>query len=124
MRTLVATFAAAIAWTVGDLAHAAPVAYIVTFKAAGPGAVPAARVGIETGSRERALGFRARLRYRTALRGFAADLSERDAERLRHDPEVASVTRDSEVRALAAVARAPGEAVPTGIARIGSAGAN
>jgi subtilisin len=74
-----------------------------------------------TNMRERALGFNARLRYRSALRGFAANLSEQDVRQLRHDPAVATIAPDSRFKALAKVPRGAGETVPTGIARIGAA---
>src|SRR5687768_6779041 len=66
-------------------------------------------------------GFRARLRFRQALRGFAANLSDEQAARLREDPAVASVTPDRPVRAFGEVALAAGETAPTGVLRMGVA---
>ena len=67
------------------------------------------------------LGFDARHEYRRALKGFAAELSTADVRALRQDPEVAMVSPDLEVRALAVAPLAAGESVPTGVARIEAA---
>ncbi|MFP5361265.1 MAG: S8 family serine peptidase [Thermoleophilia bacterium] len=75
-----------------------------------------------TARRERAQGFRARLRYSRAVSGFAATLTAEQAERLRSDPAVASVTPDRIVTAAARVPLAAGEPLPpTGTRRIGTA---
>ena len=75
-----------------------------------------------TTRRERSHGFRARLRYSKAVKGFAATLSAAQVERLRADPNVASVAEDRIVRAAAAVPLAPGEPLPpTGVRRIETA---
>ncbi|HWC25663.1 MAG TPA: S8 family serine peptidase [Solirubrobacteraceae bacterium] len=75
-----------------------------------------------TARMERAHGFRARLRYTSAVRGFAATLTDAQVERLRDDPNIASVTGDRVVRASAAVPLAPGEPLPpTGVRRIETA---
>jgi subtilisin len=86
--------------------------------------VPASRVDPETDALERTLGFGARLRYKSALRGFAARLSEQEVERLKRDARVALVAPDSKLEALAAVPRAAGESVPTGVSRVGAADAS
>ena len=65
-------------------------------------------------------GFACRLRYRSALRGFAARLRPRQARALRRDPRVAAVDAGPRLRAAGRVAVAPGEEVPTGVARIGA----
>jgi subtilisin family serine protease len=80
-----------------------------------------AGVKAETDARERSLGFKTRFRYRHALEGFAATLSPEQVRELRADPEVASVTRDKPVSALASVPLAPGEPEPpTGAQRVGA----
>ena len=65
-------------------------------------------------------GFSSRFRYAHALRGFAADLSQRQRERLAADPRVALVTADPLVHQDALDAVVPGETLPTGIRRMGS----
>ena len=65
-------------------------------------------------------GFSSRFRYAHALRGFAADLSQRQRERLAADPRVALVTADPLVHQDAIDALVPGETLPTGIRRMGS----
>jgi subtilisin len=67
---------------------------------------------------ERANGFTSRLRYGRALKGFAARLSPKQVSELRADPDVAFVTPDRPVRALAEVPLAAGDAMPTGVRRI------
>lgn len=78
-------------------------------------------VDAATRSRERARGFRSRLRYRRALKGFAAQLSNGQVAALRRDPDVAFVSPDRRVRALGTAPLAAGEAIPTGVQRIGAA---
>ena len=68
---------------------------------------------------ERREGFDARRVYRTALKGYSAQLSRAQVRELRNDPQVASVEPNRIV--YAADALAGGEAVPTGIARMGAA---
>jgi subtilisin family serine protease len=73
----------------------------------------------ETAERERRQGFRSTLRYRRAVEGFAARLTDRQVDRLEADPEVAAVVPDRRVRATGALV--PGDDVPTGVARMGAA---
>ena len=70
---------------------------------------------------QRKRGFRARLRFRRALRGFAARLSDQQVAQLRHDPAVASVTPDRPVKALRETRLAAGDMAPTGVRRVGAA---
>ena len=90
-------------------------AYIVVL-ASSAGSTDAA-----TDELERRRGFRARLRYRRALRGFAARLTDGQAARLREDPEVASVTPDRPVKALGEVGLAQGDSAPMGVRRLAAA---
>ena len=62
-----------------------------------------------------------KLRYDTALTGFAADLNGPQLERVLADPAVAAVEPDAEVSAMGMQALAPGETVPPGIRRTGGA---
>ena len=87
----------------------------------GSDAVSSGEVTAETREREQDLGFDARHEYKRALKGFAAELSAADVRALRQDPEVALVSPDLEVRALALAPLAAGESVPTGVARIEAA---
>ena len=73
----------------------------------------------ETTARERRDGFRSRLRYGKAVKGFAAKLNARQVERLQADPEVATVTPDRVVRATGTLAT--GETAPTGVRRMQAA---
>ena len=91
-------------------------AWIVVYE---PSAVDS--VDRETDARERRRGFRARHRYRRAIEGFAARLSDEQVRALRADPDVAAVVRDRPVRALAAQTIATGDLAPTGIRRLGLA---
>jgi subtilisin len=79
-------------------------------------------VSAETAGRETRLGFKSDRRFRHAIRGFAAALSDRQAARLRGDPEVALVSLDREVRA-ATVPIIGGDQSPTGVSRIEAAAA-
>jgi subtilisin len=97
--------------------------YIVTYDGSGADAVAGAEVAAETRRRELDLGFDADLEYKRALKGFAAELSAADVQALRQDPQVALVSPDLEVHALALTPLAAGEAVPTGVARIEAANA-
>jgi subtilisin len=74
----------------------------------------------ETDARERARGFHSRLRFRRAIEGFAARLTDAQVRALRADPDVEAVVRDRPVRAVAAQPPASGEPLsPTGVRRIG-----
>jgi subtilisin len=98
-------------------AAAAPASYIVVLRDSVPSA------GAETARLERSLGFRSEQVYGHALKGFAARLGERQLARLRAEPSVAFVSPDREVRIAAQSPLLPGELVPTGVRRIGSASA-
>jgi subtilisin family serine protease len=77
----------------------------------------------ETETRERRQGFEADYVYRRAVEGFSAELSQRQVDRLEADPEVASVTPDRKVKAVASLLS--GEPTPPpGIRRIGAATAS
>jgi len=99
----------------------APGRYIVSYDVTGSDAVSSGEVIAETREREQDLGFDASHEYRRALKGFAAELSAADVRALRRDPEVALVSPDLRVRALALAPLAAGETVPTGVARIEAA---
>ena len=62
-----------------------------------------------------------KLRFDTALNGFAADLNGPQLERVLADPAVAAVEPDVEVSAMGMQALAPGETVPPGVRRAGGA---
>lgn len=87
--------------------------WIVTYRSA------VTRPAEATAQRERAGGFRARYRFRSAVHGFAARLSSEQASALRADPAVRSVTPDIPVHALGDPIAA-GETVPVGLRRIGA----
>jgi subtilisin len=67
---------------------------------------------------ERTKGFQSRFRYRSALDGFAARLTDRQAAELRADPDVALVSPDRPVHASASVPLAAGDSVPAGVRRL------
>jgi subtilisin len=67
---------------------------------------------------ERARGFQARYRYGTALKGFAARLTDRQVAELQADPDVAFVSPDRPVHATASVPLAAGDSAPAGVRRI------
>lgn len=69
----------------------------------------------------RRLGAQVGLVYRSALKGYAATVSESAIGAIRSDPRVAFVQRDLEVRAVGTAPVAGGERVPTGVRRIGAA---
>ena len=87
--------------------------YIVVYKDS------VASVGSATDKREQALGFRATHRYRSALQGFSAKLSDSQVWALENDRGVSFVQADRTASATGWVPRAVGEPVaPTGIRRI------
>jgi subtilisin len=92
-----------------------PTGYIVVFK----GSVP--DVDAATDRHERARGFRAGQRYRSAVRGFAARLSAAQANQLSQDPDVAFVTPDRPVRASGLAVLAAGDSAPMGVRRVEAA---
>jgi subtilisin len=69
-----------------------------------------------TDARERRGGFRSAFRYRSALKGFSARLSERQVADLAADPQVASITPNRRMHAFGALLG--GESAPMGIQRI------
>src|SRR3954451_3048993 len=73
-----------------------------------------------TRAREHELGFSATQRYRHAIAGFAAPLTQRQVARLAADPAVAAVVPDLPVHADSVPVTA-GETVPVGLTRIGVA---
>ena len=76
-------------------------------------------VDAATDARERRGGFRSAFRYRSALKGFSARLSERQVADLDADPQVASVTQDRRMHAFGALLA--GETAPMGVERINAA---
>src|SRR5215208_4563444 len=79
-------------------------------------------VDSETRHHEEVEGFKSRLRYKRALKGFAAKLSGPQVAKLQADPDVAFVTPDAKVRATDSVSLASGEPLPpTGVRRIEAA---
>jgi subtilisin len=89
--------------------------YIVVFKRS------VDRPVVETEKLEQSEGFESRLRYKRALKGFAARLSTGQVRDLRADPEVAFVSPDRRVKALGSVALAPGDTAPAGVRRMQAA---
>ena len=95
---------------------AAAANYIVTYER------NVENVDHETNQQEDERGFRAHLRFRRVLKGFAARLTPAQAAALRAAPDVASVQVDEPVHADGAVPLAAGEPLPpAGIRRIGAA---
>ena len=85
----------------------------------------AGSVGAATDAREAALGFRTTHRYRSALNGFSAKLTDGQVNALESDPAVDFVQADRVVHATDFVPRVAGEPTPpTGIRRIVAAKAN
>jgi subtilisin family serine protease len=81
--------------------------YVVVFKPS------VADAGAAAGDLAARLGFRTDHVYRAALKGFAAQLPQAAADRLRGDPRVALVEEDREVKLHADI-------LPTGVDRIGA----
>src|SRR5687768_3559343 len=123
MRKLFGGWFALVLVASGVMASAAPAAerdaealagrYIVVYKHSidSPGQA--------TDRREDKLGFDARFRYRTAVKGFAARLSATQVEKLRSDEAVDFVVPDRPVHATTDVAT--GDVVPAGVRRIDAA---
>ena len=65
--------------------------------------------------------FVARFRYRSAVKGFAARLNERQIEKLRADPAIDAIVPDAEFVGDGTQALAAGEQAPAGVRRIGAA---
>jgi len=89
------------------------VSYIVLFRSG-------LNTDAETDRLERAHGFHSDFRFRSAVVGFAADLTVRQAARVTADPRVALVDEDRAVIASATPLLA-GETAPTGVRRIDAA---
>jgi subtilisin len=91
--------------------------YIVVYQASALSVTP----DVATDVLERKYGFTSRFRYQHALEGFAARLSSHQAAALRREPAVRLVSPDRRLRAVAESPLAPGDSIPTGVARIGGA---
>jgi subtilisin len=70
---------------------------------------------------ERVQGFLASFRYRSALRGFAAELTPLQAAVVAADPDVLYLSPDRHVDAVGTLPVASGESVPTGVRRVEAA---
>ena len=88
--------------------------YIVVFKDA------VGNAAVATDSLEQKQRFKARYRYDSALKGFAATLSAGQLAALKADPNVAFVSADRVVQADGLVGLKPGETNPPGLRRIGA----
>jgi subtilisin len=77
-------------------------------------------VGAQIDALQRGMGFTAKLRYSSALGGFAANLTADQATRLGVAPGVAFVTPDVTFSAAGLAPLAAGETVPAGIRRVGA----
>ena len=90
--------------------------YIVVFDDSAEG------VRAETTAREAALDFDSERRYRSAIEGFSAELSDSQARALSADPKIDFVSEDRRVTASASVPLAAGEGTPpTGVRRVQAA---
>jgi subtilisin len=76
------------------------------------------RTAAVTDRREQALGFRSVHRYRAALHGFSAQLTDRQVAGLAADPAVQSVAPDRTFKTAGTLAA--GETVPVGLRRVGA----
>jgi subtilisin family serine protease len=79
------------------------------------------QVGKTTGALGHKLGFKSTFNYRSALKGFAANLTGWQLHALESDPQVAFVEPDVTFSATGMVPLAAGETEPVGIERIGAA---
>lgn len=78
-------------------------------------------VGVAVDALQRRLGFTAKLRYASALEGFAASLTPDQRAQVEAAPGVAYVTPDTTFTAAGLAPLATGETAPPGIRRIGAA---
>jgi subtilisin len=111
MRRLLLAYAFALAFVLGGAATAQADPYVVSLQAGADidGVVRDAHLPAP------------KLRYDSALTGFAADLNAPQVARLRSDAAVVAVEPDVEIEAHGMQALAAGEAVPPGIRRAGAA---
>ncbi len=78
-------------------------------------------VGTTTSALAQTLGFSTSFRYSSAIKGFAARLTDAQLGALESDPQVAFVEPDITFTATGMVSLAAGETEPVGIPRIGAA---
>ena len=110
MRTVLVAVLA----TLASAASASAEPYVVVYKPTVPS------VDVETDQLQTAYAFTSRSRWSTALRGFSADLSSTQRDKVSRDPDVEFVTKDVTFTGLGATLPvAAGELVPPGIRRIG-----
>ena len=114
-RSIVAVCTVVLALAAAQAAAASTGPYVVVYK--DTIVDPAAT----TSQLQTQLGFNAPLRYQSALKGFAAVLSDTQRTLLAANPSVAYVTTDQTVKASGLVPVASGETVPPGIRRVGAA---
>ena len=74
-----------------------------------------------TNALERQLGFETAFRYSSALKGFAANLTDEQLARLQANSDVAYATPDTAFTATGMTPLGSGETVPAGIRRVGAA---
>jgi subtilisin len=74
-----------------------------------------------TNQLQASLGITSKLRYRSAVEGFAANLTSTQVSALSTNPNVAFVQADSTFKAAGLASVAAGETVPPGIRRVGAA---
>src|SRR3954447_21108749 len=96
-------------------AHAAPRPYVVVLEDG------VAAAGAATKDMEKAGRFSARFRYDSALKGFAADLTDGQLAKVEADPAVDFVEPDAVVTAAGTQELAAGDTAPAGIRRVGAA---
>jgi subtilisin len=110
-----AVVAAALLAAPTALAAAGPSPYVVVYNNA------VGDVAATTDGFEHSLGFAASFRYSSALKGFAAKLTNEQLNALRSNPHVAFVEPDITFTVAGWQALASGESLPVGIRRIGAA---